>query len=102
MPPSIQRSNAKHHNVFSPWHPGAIPTGDEGRPFRDVIDPIAERYDATPAADRPRLAVAPHRAGAAHPGTTSIQHLNENLAAAHISLTPDEVDAVTALAPEEI
>ena len=35
------------------------------------------------------------------PGTTSTQHLKENLAAAHISLTPDEVDAIAALAPEE-
>ena len=34
--------------VFSPWHPGAIPGGDEGRPFHAVIDPIAEKYDATP------------------------------------------------------
>src|SRR5687767_3249173 len=34
--------------VFSPWHPGAIPGGDEGRPFHAVIDPIAERHDATP------------------------------------------------------
>jgi pyridoxine 4-dehydrogenase len=30
--------------VFSPWHPGAIPGGDEGRPFHDVIVPIAERH----------------------------------------------------------
>ena len=35
------------------------------------------------------------------PGTTSVQHLRENLAAAHISLAQDEVDAITALAPEE-
>jgi pyridoxine 4-dehydrogenase len=34
--------------VFSPWHPGAIPGGDEDRPFHAVIDPIAEKYDATP------------------------------------------------------
>jgi aryl-alcohol dehydrogenase-like predicted oxidoreductase len=33
--------------------------------------------------------------------TTSVQHLRENLAAAHISLTSDEVDAITVLAPEE-
>ena len=37
--------------VFSPWHPGAIPRG--------------VRRDSS--ADRPRLAAAPHRAGAAHP-----------------------------------
>ena len=86
--------------VFSPWHPGAIPSGDEGRPFHAVIDPIAERYDATP--QQIALAWQLHRTERALPipGTTSIPHLKENLAAAHISLTPDEVDAVTALAPE--
>jgi aryl-alcohol dehydrogenase-like predicted oxidoreductase len=35
------------------------------------------------------------------PGTTSIAHLRENLDAASISLTQDEVDAITALAPED-
>ncbi len=87
--------------VFSPWHPGAIPGGDEGRPFHAVIDPIAERNDATP--QQIALAWQLHRTEQALPipGTTSIQHLKENLAAAHISLTPDEVDAITALAPEE-
>jgi aryl-alcohol dehydrogenase-like predicted oxidoreductase len=87
--------------VFSPWHPGAIPGGDEGRPFHGVIDPIAERHDATP--QQIALAWQLHRNEQALPipGTTSTQHLKENLAAAHISLTPDEVDAITALAREE-
>jgi aryl-alcohol dehydrogenase-like predicted oxidoreductase len=35
------------------------------------------------------------------PGTTSVRHLEENLASGHISLTQDEVGAITALAPEE-
>jgi pyridoxine 4-dehydrogenase len=34
--------------VFSPWHPGAIPRGEEGKPFHAVIDPIAAKYDAAP------------------------------------------------------
>lgn len=87
--------------VFSPWHPGAIPGGDEGEPFHAAIDPIAEKYDATP--QQIGLAWQLHRTEQALPipGTTSTQHLKENLAAAHISLTPDEVDAITALAPEE-
>jgi pyridoxine 4-dehydrogenase len=87
--------------VFSPWHPGAIPGGDEGEPFHAAIDPIAEKYDATP--QQIALTWQLHRTEQALPipGTTSTQHLKENLAAAHISLTPDEVDAITALAPEE-
>jgi aryl-alcohol dehydrogenase-like predicted oxidoreductase len=34
-------------------------------------------------------------------GTTSVAHLHENLDAAGISLTADEIDAITALAPED-
>jgi len=87
--------------VFSPFHPGAVPRGHEGEPFHAAIDPIAEKYDATP--QQIALAWQLHRSEQALPipGTTSTQHLKENLAAAHISLTPDEVDAITALAPEE-
>jgi len=87
--------------VFCPWHPGAVPRGTDGEHFHVVIDPIAERYDATP--QQIALAWQLHRTERALPipGTTSHQHLEENLAAAHISLTPHEVDAITALAPEE-
>ncbi|MEN3356485.1 MAG: hypothetical protein V7637_467, partial [Mycobacteriales bacterium] len=35
------------------------------------------------------------------PGTTSVQHLRENLAAARIQLTHGEVAAITALASED-
>jgi pyridoxine 4-dehydrogenase len=86
--------------VFSPWHPGALPKGDEGRPFHVVIDPIAAKHEATP--QQIALAWQLHRTEKALPipGTTSIQHLEENLAAAHISLSRDEVDAITALVPE--
>jgi pyridoxine 4-dehydrogenase len=87
--------------VFSPWHPGAVPRGDEGKPFHAVIDPIAAKYNATP--QQIALAWQLHRTAHALPipGTTSVQHLKENLAAARISLTRDEVDAITALAPDE-
>ena len=87
--------------VFSPWHPGALPRGDEGEPFHAVIGPIADKYDATP--QQIALAWQLHRTETALPipGTTSLQHLEENLAAAHISMTQDEVDAITALARED-
>ncbi len=35
------------------------------------------------------------------PGTTSVAHLKENLAAAAIQLTPEEVAALTQLVPED-
>ncbi|MEV6094970.1 aldo/keto reductase [Nocardia sp. NPDC051981] len=87
--------------VFSPWHPGAVPTGEEGMPFHRVIDPIAAEHRATP--QQIALAWQLHRGGQALPipGTTSIEHLEENLGAANIELSPAQVAAITALVPEE-
>ena len=87
--------------VFSPWHPGAIPRGDEGIPFHAVIDPIAAAHDATP--QQIALAWQLQRTPNALPipGTTSVEHLKENLAAARIQLTGEEVTAITALASED-
>src|SRR5262249_7214189 len=87
--------------VFSPWHPAALPRGDDGRPIHALIDPIAEKHAATP--QQIALAWQLHRSEHALPipGTTSIQHLEENLAASAISLIQAEVDAITALAPED-
>ncbi|HET6293287.1 MAG TPA: aldo/keto reductase [Kribbella sp.] len=87
--------------VFSPWHPGAVPGGEEGAPLHAVIDPIAAKYDATP--QQIALAWQLHRTPNTLPipGTTSVQHLRENLAAARIQLADEEVAAITALAPEQ-
>jgi aryl-alcohol dehydrogenase-like predicted oxidoreductase len=86
--------------VFCSWHPGAVPRGEEGKPFHAVIGPIAAKHDAT--LQQIALAWQLHRTAQALPipGTTSLQHLTENLAASRISLARDEVDAITALAAE--
>ena len=86
--------------VFSPWHPAAIPGGSAGQPLHAVIDPIATKHDVTP--QQLALAWQLHRTATALPipGTTSIEHLHDNLAAADIGLGEEEVDAITALAPE--
>jgi pyridoxine 4-dehydrogenase len=86
--------------VYSPWHPAAIPGGPEGETFHAVIDPIAAKHDVTP--QQIALAWQLHRTATALPipGTTSIAHLHDNLAAARINLSQDEVDVITALAPE--
>jgi pyridoxine 4-dehydrogenase len=91
----------KNGVVFSPWHPGAVPGGADGEPFHAVIDPIAERYGAT--AQQVALAWQLHRTanGLPIPGTTSAEHFKENLDAATIGLTEEEVDAITALAAED-
>jgi aryl-alcohol dehydrogenase-like predicted oxidoreductase len=99
---AVRALAAEHTIAFSPWHPGAVPGGADGAPFHLVIDPIAAKYDATP--QQIALAWQLHRTPKALPipGTTSVQHLRENLAAAHIRLTGEEVDAITALTPEQI
>ena len=88
--------------VFSPWHPGAVPGGPDGEPFHAVIDPIAAatRRDARSRSRWPGSCTAP-RGCLPIPGTTSVEHLKENLAAAAIQLTQAEVDAITALSPED-
>jgi pyridoxine 4-dehydrogenase len=87
--------------VFSPWHPGAVPGGQDGAPLHAVLDPIAVKYDATP--QQVALAWQLHRTPNALPipGTTSARHLTENLAAARIRLADEEVAAITALTPEQ-
>ena len=87
--------------VFSPWHPGAVPGGAEGEPFHAAIDPIAQRHGATP--QQIALAWQLHRAPGCLPipGTTSVEHLKENLAAACIHLTQAEIDTITGLTPED-
>jgi aryl-alcohol dehydrogenase-like predicted oxidoreductase len=88
--------------VFSPWHPGTVPGGPGGEPFHAVVDPIAQQHNATP--QQIALAWQLHRTPGCLPipGTTSVEHLKENLAAAAIQLTQAEVDATTGLSPEGI
>jgi pyridoxine 4-dehydrogenase len=87
--------------VFSPWHPAAVPRGDEAARFQSALRPIASRTGAT--VQQVAIAWQLHRSRCTLPipGTTSIDHLRENLAAEHIRLTPDEVDAITGLMPED-
>jgi pyridoxine 4-dehydrogenase len=88
--------------VFSPWHPGTVPGGKDGEPFHAVIDPIAQRHGATP--QQIALAWQLHRTTTALPipGTTSVEHLKETLAAAYIHLARGDTEAITALTPEEL
>jgi aryl-alcohol dehydrogenase-like predicted oxidoreductase len=81
--------------AFIPWFP--LATGKlaaEGGP----LDEIAVRHGATPA--QLALAWLLHRSPVMLPipGTSSVAHLEENVAAAGISLTADEVAELTALA----
>jgi pyridoxine 4-dehydrogenase len=80
--------------AFIPWFP--LSTGKLAR--RDgPLDHMAERHDATPA--QIALAWLLHRSAAMLPipGTASVAHLEENVGAARIELSADEVQELEAL-----
>jgi len=75
---------------FIPWYPIAV------RELSGPVERIAAAHDATPAqvALAWLLAVSPVMLPI--PGTGSVAHLEENLAAADLTLTPDEVRELSA------
>ena len=87
-------------SVFSPWHPMGIVEGGDPERIIAALEPIAQNHSAS----RQQIALAWHLHRAPNmlpiPGTTSIEHLRTNLAAASITLTPEEVATITALVPE--
>ena len=82
---------------FSPWHPAAIPRDHTAARFKSVLQPIANKYGAT--VQQIALAWQLHRSHIMLPipGTTNIAHMAENVAAASVSLTLTEVEAITNL-----
>ena len=86
---------------FSPWHPAAVPKDESAPHFTAVLEPLAQKYEATV----PQIALAwqLHRSPVILPipGTTSVEHLKENLRAAAIRLTSEEVAVITQLVPED-
>ncbi|MGY5132556.1 aldo/keto reductase [Streptomyces nigrescens] len=86
----------KQGTAFLPWFPlgnGTL-TGDAGT----TLASVAARHDATPG--QIALAWLLHRSPALlpTPGTGSPAHLDENLAAAHIALTEEDLALLDALA----
>ncbi len=84
--------------AFSPWHPVTITDGPLADLAQKVIPPIAHAHGAT----IPQIALAWQLQNSPRslpiPGTTSLTHLKENLAAASIALTPSEFDAISRIA----
>jgi hypothetical protein len=96
----LLRATEKTGAVFSPWHPMSIADGGEPERITAALDPIAQNHDAT--VQQVALAWHLHRAPNTLPipGTTSLEHLRTNLAAAEITLTSYEVAMITDLASE--
>jgi pyridoxine 4-dehydrogenase len=74
--------------AFIPWFP--LATGDLARPGGD-LDEIAQRYGATPAQVALAWLLAKSPAMLPIPGTSSVQHLEENVAATELELSEEEV-----------
>lgn len=86
--------------VFSPWHPVRFDESGDTERITGALGTIARRHGAT--IQQIALAWHLHRSPASLPipGTTNPAHLNENLAAANITLSTEDVAAITALTTE--
>jgi hypothetical protein len=92
--------------VFVPWQPVSLATpgspADTAGPaaVRAVLEPIAARHGVTVSQVALAWLLARSPAMLPVPGTTSIAHVRENLAAVDVELSPQEYAAITAIAPE--
>ena len=97
----LLRATERTGAVFSPWHPMSIADGGDPDRITVALEPIAHNHGVTV----PQIALAWHLHRAPNtlpiPGTTSLEHLRTNIAAAQITLDPDEVARITALVPED-
>jgi pyridoxine 4-dehydrogenase len=73
--------------AFIPWFP--LATGDLARPG-GALDEIASRHDATPAQVALAWLLAKSPVILPIPGTSSVQHLEENVAATDLRLSEEE------------
>src|SRR5919202_6789878 len=74
---------------FIPWFP--LATGSLARPG-GALDEIAERHGATPSQVALAWLLARSPVMLPIPGTGSVEHLEENAAAAFVELAPEEVE----------
>jgi pyridoxine 4-dehydrogenase len=77
--------------AFIPWFP--LATGSLTEPG-GVLDNIARAHDATPAQIALAWLLARSPVMLPIPGTSSIEHLEENVAATRIELSPSEVEEI--------
>jgi pyridoxine 4-dehydrogenase len=92
--------------VFCPWqpvsltHPGA-PTDTSGSgSLRRVLEAIAARHAATIPQVTLAWLLARSPAIMPIPATTSIEHVQENLDAQDLELTPEDLESINSLVPE--
>ncbi len=79
--------------AFIPWFP--LATGDLARPG-GPLDAAAKRHGATPSQIALAWLLARSPVMLPIPGTGSVEHLEENCAAAEIELDPTELEEIAA------
>jgi aryl-alcohol dehydrogenase-like predicted oxidoreductase len=92
--------------LFAPWQPVSLAT--PGSPIdtrgpqavRRVLEPIASRHGATVSQIALAWLLARSPAMMPVPGTTSIAHLEENLAAQDIELSGEDIQSIDGIAEE--
>lgn len=87
--------------AFCPWHPVTTTDGPLADLAGRVLTPIAEAHGASAQQIALAWQLARSPVSVPIPGTTSLEHLRENLAAASIVLTEAEYAAITAIAAED-
>ncbi|NVJ22274.1 MULTISPECIES: aldo/keto reductase [Myxococcus] len=80
---------------FIPWFP--LATGGLAK-AGGALDSVAKKHQSTPAQIALAWLLARSPVMLPIPGTSSVKHLEENLAGAEVKLTKDELDAVSAQA----
>jgi aryl-alcohol dehydrogenase-like predicted oxidoreductase len=80
---------------FLPWFP--LATGDLAQPGA-ALDEVARAHDATPAQIALAWLLQHSRVTLPIPGTSSIEHFEENLLAAELELSDEELEALDGLA----
>ena len=84
--------------AFSPWHPVTLTDGALAARAGEVVPPIAEAHGAT----NQQIALAWQLQGSPVslpiPGSTSLAHVRDNLAAGSIILTDTEMQALNGIA----
>ncbi|TKX54966.1 aldo/keto reductase [Halorubrum sp. SP3] len=82
---------------FIPWGPMyAVDEGDAG----DALDEVAERRDATPHQVALAWLLDHSDVTLPIPGTSSVEHLDSNLAAADLTLTDEDLATLNAVDPQ--
>jgi pyridoxine 4-dehydrogenase len=88
------RGRAQHGIAFIPWFPlAAGPLAASDGPLRK----IAAAHHASPSQLALAWLLARSPIMLPIPGTSSVEHLDENIAAAEVALTEDELEALSAL-----